>query len=115
VRILSLLMRIREKFSVCHSFQDYSRLNTLNPEVFRDRLPKKRTHLIGMSILSFLLSLGPGYHNNIIKNQCLTFVNNTIKNMCLTFKDNESGLFVIFASVDSLIEHEKNAHIPNPT
>jgi hypothetical protein len=29
---------------------------------FRDRLPKNKIYLVGMSILSILLSLGPGYH-----------------------------------------------------
>jgi hypothetical protein len=29
---------------------------------FRDRLPKKKMHLIGMDTLLILLSLGPGYH-----------------------------------------------------
>jgi hypothetical protein len=30
---------------------------------FRDRLPKKKMHFIGMSTLLILLSLGPGYHH----------------------------------------------------
>jgi hypothetical protein len=32
-------------------------------EVFWDRLPKKKMHLVGMDTLLILLSLGPGYHH----------------------------------------------------
>jgi hypothetical protein len=34
--------------------------------LFRDSLSKNKIHLIGMSILSILLSLGPGYHNPVM-------------------------------------------------
>jgi hypothetical protein len=37
--------------------------STLNLEVFWDRLPKKKMHLIGMDNLLILLSLGLGYHH----------------------------------------------------
>jgi hypothetical protein len=32
-------------------------------EVLRDRLLKKKMHLVGMDTLIILLSLGPGYHH----------------------------------------------------
>jgi hypothetical protein len=37
--------------------------NCLTWRFFRDRLPKKKMHLIGMDTLLILLSLGPGYHH----------------------------------------------------
>ena len=38
--------------------------STLNPQVLWGGLPEKKMHLIDMSILSLLLSLGPGSHNH---------------------------------------------------
>jgi hypothetical protein len=35
----------------------------LTQSFFRDMLPKKKMHLIGMSTLLILLSVGPGYHH----------------------------------------------------
>jgi hypothetical protein len=35
----------------------------LTQRFLRDRLPKNKMHLVGMSILSILLSIEPGYHN----------------------------------------------------
>jgi hypothetical protein len=40
-----------------------SKPSTLNLEVFRDRLLKKKMHLVGMDTILILLSLGPGYHH----------------------------------------------------
>jgi hypothetical protein len=33
---------------------------------FRDRLPKKKMHLVGMSNVLILLSLGSGYHITLV-------------------------------------------------
>jgi hypothetical protein len=56
-------MRTRKDFPVGHPSQDCSSPSTLNPEVLlRQASEKKKMHIVGMSILSILLSLGPGYH-----------------------------------------------------
>jgi hypothetical protein len=39
----------------------------LTSRFFRDRLPKNKMHLVGMSTLLILLSLGPGYHRHYRK------------------------------------------------
>jgi hypothetical protein len=39
----------------------------LNPEFFAGELPEKKIYLGSMSILSILLSLEPGCHNNSLK------------------------------------------------
>jgi hypothetical protein len=62
VRTLSSLMRTRENFSVGHPSQIAPSHARLTWRFFRDRLSKKKTHLIGMDTLLILLSLGPGYH-----------------------------------------------------
>jgi hypothetical protein len=57
VRTLFSLMSTRENFHVGHPSQiapSQARLTMF----FRDRLPKKKTHLIGMDTLLILLSLG---------------------------------------------------------
>jgi hypothetical protein len=57
VLTLSSLISTRENFPVGHPSENCS----LNLEVFRDRLPKKKMHLVDMITLLILLSLGPGY------------------------------------------------------
>jgi hypothetical protein len=54
-------MRIRENFPVGHSSQIAPSQACLTWRFFRDRLPKKKMHLVDMSTLLILLSLGPGY------------------------------------------------------
>jgi hypothetical protein len=61
VRTLSSLMCTRENFPVDHPSQIASSQACLTWRFFRDRLPKKKMHLIGMDTLLILLSLGPGY------------------------------------------------------
>jgi hypothetical protein len=61
VRTLSSLMRTRENFSVGHRSQIAPSQARLTWRFFRDRLPKKKMHLIGMNTLLILLNLGPGY------------------------------------------------------
>jgi hypothetical protein len=55
VHTLSSLMRTRENFSVGHPSQIAPSQAHLTWRFFRDRLPKKKTHIV--------LSLGPGYHH----------------------------------------------------
>jgi hypothetical protein len=62
VRTLSSLMRTRENFSVGHPSQIAPSQARLTWRFFRDRLPKKKMHLVDMITLLSLLSLGPGYH-----------------------------------------------------
>jgi hypothetical protein len=47
----------------------------LTYKIFRDKLPKKKMCLIGMSILSILLILGLGYHNLSIRRPMFLSVN----------------------------------------
>jgi hypothetical protein len=61
VRTLSLLMRTRENFPVGHPSQIAPSQARLTWRFFRDRLPKKKMHLVGMITLLILLSLGPGH------------------------------------------------------
>jgi hypothetical protein len=61
VRTLSSLMRTRENFPDGHPSQIAPSQARLTWRFFRDRLPKKKMHLIGMNTLLILLSLGPGY------------------------------------------------------
>jgi hypothetical protein len=56
-------MRTRENFPVGHPSQIGPSQARLTWSFFRDRLPKKKIHLVGMIILLILLSLGPGYHH----------------------------------------------------
>jgi hypothetical protein len=63
MRTLSSLMRTRENFPVGHPSQIAPSQAHLTWRFLRDRLPKKKMHLIGMDTLSILLSLGPGYHH----------------------------------------------------
>jgi len=41
----------------------------LTLEFFRDRLPKKKLQLVDMSIISIILSPGPGYHTELVIHQ----------------------------------------------
>jgi hypothetical protein len=61
VHTLSSLMRTRENFSVGHPSQIAPSQARLTWRFFRDRLPKKKMHLLGIDTLLILLSLGPGY------------------------------------------------------
>jgi hypothetical protein len=63
VHTLSSLMRTRENFPVGHPSQIAPSQALLTWRFFRDRLPKKKMHLVGMNTLLILLSLGPGYHH----------------------------------------------------
>jgi hypothetical protein len=63
VRNVSSLMHTRENFPVGHPSQIAPSQARLTCRFFRDRLPKKKMHLIGMDTLLVLLSLGPGYHH----------------------------------------------------
>jgi hypothetical protein len=62
-RTLSSLMRTRENFPVGHPSQIAPSQARLTWRFFRDRLPKKKMHLVGMITLLILLSLGPGNHH----------------------------------------------------
>jgi hypothetical protein len=61
VRTLSSLMRTRENFLVSHPSQIAPSQERLTWRFFRDRLLKKKMHLVDMSTLLILLSLRPGY------------------------------------------------------
>jgi hypothetical protein len=63
VRTLSSLMRTRENFPVGHPSQIAPSQARLTSRLFRDRLPKKKMHLVGMDTLLILLSLGPRNHH----------------------------------------------------
>jgi hypothetical protein len=56
-------MHARENFQVGHPSQIALSQARLTWRFFRDRLPKKKMHLVGMDTLLILLSLGPGYHH----------------------------------------------------
>jgi hypothetical protein len=58
VRTLSSLMRTRENFPVGHPSQIAPNQARLTCRFFRDRLPKKKMHLVGMDTLLFYLALG---------------------------------------------------------
>jgi hypothetical protein len=63
VHTLSSLMRTRENFPFGHPSQIAPSQARLTWRFFRDRLPKKKMHLVGMDTLLILLSLGPGNHH----------------------------------------------------
>ena len=63
VRTLSSFMRTQENFSVDHPSQIAPSQARLTWRFFRDRLPKKKMHLVGMDTLLILLSLGPGHNH----------------------------------------------------
>jgi hypothetical protein len=63
VRTLSSLMRTQENFPVGHPSQIAPSQAHLTLRFFRDMLPKKKMHLVGMITLLILLSLRPGYHH----------------------------------------------------
>jgi hypothetical protein len=62
VHTLSSLIRIQENFAVSHPSQIAPSQAHLTWRFFRDRLPKKKMHLVGMDTLLILLSLRLGYH-----------------------------------------------------
>jgi hypothetical protein len=59
VRTLSSVMRTRENFPIGHPSRIAPRQARLTWRFFRDMLPKKKIHLVGMDTLLILLSLGP--------------------------------------------------------
>jgi hypothetical protein len=63
VHTLSSLMRTRENFPVGHPSQIAPSQAHLTWRFFRDRLLKKKMHLVGMDTLLILLSLGRGHHH----------------------------------------------------
>jgi hypothetical protein len=63
VRTLSSPMRTRENFPIDHPSKIDPSQARLTWRLFRDRLPKKNMHLVGMDTLLILLSLGPGNHH----------------------------------------------------
>jgi hypothetical protein len=63
VHTLSSLMRTRENFPIGHPSQIAPSQARLTWRFFRDRLLKKKMHLVGMDTLLILLSLGPGLHH----------------------------------------------------
>jgi hypothetical protein len=60
VRHLSSLMRTRENLPVGHLSHIAPSQARLTWRFFRDRLPKKKMHLVDMDTLLILLSLGQG-------------------------------------------------------
>jgi hypothetical protein len=56
-------MRTQENILVGHPSQITPRQAHLTWRFFRDRLLKKKMHLVSMDTLLILLSLGPGYHH----------------------------------------------------
>jgi hypothetical protein len=60
---LSSLMRNRENFPVGHPSQIAPRQAHLTWRFFQGRLSEKKMHLVDMSTLLTLLSLGPEYHH----------------------------------------------------
>jgi hypothetical protein len=68
VHTLSSLMRTRENFRVGHPSQIAPSQARLTWRFFRDRLPKKKMHLVGMNTILILLSLGLGYHRPLADN-----------------------------------------------
>jgi hypothetical protein len=63
VHTLSSLIRIRENFPDGRPSQIAPSQARLTWRFFRDRLSKKKMHLVGMDTLLILLSLGQGYHH----------------------------------------------------
>jgi hypothetical protein len=63
VRTLSSLIRTRENFPVGHPSQIAPSQARLTGRFFRDMLPNKKMHLVGMDTVLILLSLGPGHHH----------------------------------------------------
>jgi hypothetical protein len=63
MRTLSSLMRTRENLPVGHPSQIAPSQARLTWRFFRDRLPKKKMHLVGMITLLILLNLWPEYHH----------------------------------------------------
>jgi hypothetical protein len=62
VRTLSSLMRTRENFPVGHPSQIALSQACLTWRFFRDKLPKKKMHIVCMNTLLIVLSLRRGYH-----------------------------------------------------
>jgi hypothetical protein len=61
---LSSLMRTRENLPFDHSSQIAPSQTRLTWRFFRDMLPKKKMHIVGMNILLIMFSIGPGYHHS---------------------------------------------------
>jgi hypothetical protein len=73
VRTLSSLMRTRENFSIGHPSQIAPSQARLTWRSFRDSLPKKKMHLVGMDTLLIILSIGLGNHHPRGQDITLTF------------------------------------------
>jgi hypothetical protein len=73
VHTLSSLMRPRENFPDGHSSQIAPSQAHLTWRFLRDRLPKKKMHLVSMDTLLILLNLGPGYHRPRGQNITITW------------------------------------------
>jgi hypothetical protein len=56
-------VRTQENFPVVHPSQDFPKPCTLNLELLSRHASEKKMHLVGMSTLLILLSLGPGYRH----------------------------------------------------
>jgi hypothetical protein len=63
VHTLSSLMRTRENFPFGYLSQIAPSQARLTWRFFRDRLPKKKMHLVGMDTLLILFSLVPENHH----------------------------------------------------
>jgi hypothetical protein len=74
VPTLSSLMRTRENFPVGHPSQIAPSQAHLTWRFFRDRLPKKKMHLVCMDTILILLSLGSGHHH--LRGQDITWWQN---------------------------------------
>jgi hypothetical protein len=107
VRTLSSLMHTRENFVVGHPSQIASSQALLTWRFFRDRLPKKKMHLVGMDTLLILLSLGPGNHHS--RGQDITGVSLRYygKWSFLAIFDKNGGCVAI--------DHRPKARTPHPT
>lgn len=61
MRNLFSLIRIRENLPVSRILNCFNP-NIFNLEIFRNRLPKNKIHIVGMNNLLILLNIEPGYH-----------------------------------------------------
>jgi hypothetical protein len=78
----------------------------LTPEFFAGGLPKKKVYLIGMSILSILLSLEPGCHKYI--DDTILFLENDLEKagnvkLLLSLYEHMSGLKINFDKSEILL------------
>jgi hypothetical protein len=114
VHTLSSHMHTRENFSVGHPSQIAPSQARLNWRFFRDRLPKKNIHLVGMSTLLIILSLGtgyhhppgPGYHNSIYHKLVLTSLAAWLVERSYIYGENKAlNTFFCFHAYQSISFH----------